>query len=152
MSKLETVRAAREHLQWIKTNYFQWLWSFLKTDTSICEETPAQSIARIQKFVKLLWKNRKKALCIFLSPVWRLYNVIVFFPQLFVRALFDYDPNQDPSIPCKDASLTFKRGDVLQIVSMEDDTWWQACHLEDSNGGAGLIPSKELHERSFSCF
>ncbi|XP_076732420.1 MAGUK p55 subfamily member 7 isoform X3 [Maylandia zebra] len=67
--------------------------------------------------------------------------------KLFVRALFDYDPNQDPSIPCKDAALTFKRGDVLQIVSMEDDTWWQACHLEDSNGGAGLIPSKELHER-----
>uniref|UniRef100_A0A3P8PZH6 Membrane protein, palmitoylated 7b (MAGUK p55 subfamily member 7) n=1 Tax=Astatotilapia calliptera TaxID=8154 RepID=A0A3P8PZH6_ASTCA len=64
--------------------------------------------------------------------------------KLFVRALFDYDPNQDPSIPCKDAALTFKRGDVLQIVSMEDDTWWQACHLEDSNGGAGLIPSKEL--------
>uniref|UniRef100_A0A668UPX2 Membrane protein, palmitoylated 7b (MAGUK p55 subfamily member 7) n=1 Tax=Oreochromis aureus TaxID=47969 RepID=A0A668UPX2_OREAU len=70
--------------------------------------------------------------------------------KLFVRALFDYDPNQDPSIPCKDAALAFKRGDVLQIVSMEDDTWWQACHLEDSNGGAGLIPSKELHERSFS--
>uniref|UniRef100_A0A3Q4MHE7 Membrane palmitoylated protein 7 n=1 Tax=Neolamprologus brichardi TaxID=32507 RepID=A0A3Q4MHE7_NEOBR len=67
--------------------------------------------------------------------------------KLFVRALFDYDPNQDPSIPCKDAALTFKRGDVLQIVSMEDDTWWQACHLEDSNSGAGLIPSKELHER-----
>uniref|UniRef100_A0A668URI3 Membrane protein, palmitoylated 7b (MAGUK p55 subfamily member 7) n=1 Tax=Oreochromis aureus TaxID=47969 RepID=A0A668URI3_OREAU len=67
--------------------------------------------------------------------------------KLFVRALFDYDPNQDPSIPCKDAALAFKRGDVLQIVSMEDDTWWQACHLEDSNGGAGLIPSKELHER-----
>ncbi|XP_030607659.1 MAGUK p55 subfamily member 7-like isoform X1 [Archocentrus centrarchus] len=67
--------------------------------------------------------------------------------KLFVRALFDYDPNQDPAIPCKDAALAFKRGDVLQIVSMEDDTWWQACHLGDSNGGAGLIPSKELHER-----
>ncbi|XP_026169673.1 MAGUK p55 subfamily member 7-like isoform X1 [Mastacembelus armatus] len=67
--------------------------------------------------------------------------------KLFIRALFDYDPNEDPTVPCKDAAIAFKRGDVLQIVSMEDDTWWQACHLKDSNGRAGLIPSKQLHER-----
>ncbi|XP_074506582.1 MAGUK p55 subfamily member 7-like [Sebastes fasciatus] len=67
--------------------------------------------------------------------------------KLFMRALFDYDPNEDPTVPCKDAAVAFKRGDVLQIVSMEDDTWWQACHLGDSNARAGLIPSQQLHER-----
>ncbi|XP_054452365.1 MAGUK p55 subfamily member 7-like [Anoplopoma fimbria] len=67
--------------------------------------------------------------------------------KLFMRALFDYDPNEDPTVPCKDAAVAFKRGDVLQIVSMEDDTWWQACHLGDSNTRAGLIPSQQLHER-----
>uniref|UniRef100_UPI0037E9874C MAGUK p55 subfamily member 7-like n=1 Tax=Semicossyphus pulcher TaxID=241346 RepID=UPI0037E9874C len=67
--------------------------------------------------------------------------------KLFLRTLFDYDPNEDPTVPCKDAALAFKRGDVLQIVSMEDDTWWQACHLGDSSSWAGLIPSKQLHER-----
>uniref|UniRef100_A0A3Q1B559 Membrane protein, palmitoylated 7b (MAGUK p55 subfamily member 7) n=1 Tax=Amphiprion ocellaris TaxID=80972 RepID=A0A3Q1B559_AMPOC len=61
--------------------------------------------------------------------------------KLFVRALFDYDPSEDPTIPCKDAAVAFKRGDVLQIVSTEDDTWWQACHVGDSNSRAGLIPS-----------
>lgn len=66
---------------------------------------------------------------------------------MFLRALFDYDPNEDPTVPCKDAAVAFKRGDVLQIVSMEDDTWWQACHLGDSNTRAGLIPSRQLHER-----
>ncbi|XP_044076884.1 MAGUK p55 subfamily member 7-like isoform X2 [Siniperca chuatsi] len=67
--------------------------------------------------------------------------------KLFLRALFDYDPNEDPTIPCKDAAVAFKRGDVLQIVSMEDDTWWQACHLGDCSTRAGLIPSQQLHER-----
>ncbi|XP_053293067.1 MAGUK p55 subfamily member 7 [Pleuronectes platessa] len=67
--------------------------------------------------------------------------------KLFVRALFDYDPNEDPTVPCKDAAVSFKRGDVLQIVNMEDDTWWQACHLGDSDSRAGLIPSPQLHER-----
>ncbi|XP_070774946.1 MAGUK p55 subfamily member 7-like [Enoplosus armatus] len=67
--------------------------------------------------------------------------------KLFLRALFDYDPNEDPTVPCKDAAVAFKRGDILQIVSMEDDTWWQACHLGDSNTRAGLVPSQQLHER-----
>uniref|UniRef100_A0A3Q1FHH6 MAGUK p55 subfamily member 7-like n=1 Tax=Acanthochromis polyacanthus TaxID=80966 RepID=A0A3Q1FHH6_9TELE len=67
--------------------------------------------------------------------------------KLFVRALFDYDPSEDPTIPCKDAAVAFKRGDVLQIVSTEDDIWWQACLVEDSNSRAGLIPSQQLHER-----
>uniref|UniRef100_A0A3Q3ITA3 SH3 domain-containing protein n=1 Tax=Monopterus albus TaxID=43700 RepID=A0A3Q3ITA3_MONAL len=72
---------------------------------------------------------------------------MILFPQLFILALFDYDPNEDPTIPCKDAAIAFKRGDVLQIVSMDDDTWWQACHLRDSNSRAGFIPSKQLHDR-----
>ncbi|XP_021175117.2 MAGUK p55 subfamily member 7 isoform X2 [Fundulus heteroclitus] len=67
--------------------------------------------------------------------------------KLFVRALFDYDPTEDPTIPCKDAAVAFRRGDVLQVVSTDDDTWWQACHLGDGGSRAGLIPSKQLHER-----
>ncbi|KAL6104160.1 uncharacterized protein ACO6RY_13940 [Pungitius sinensis] len=67
--------------------------------------------------------------------------------KLFVRALFDYDPNDDPAVPCKDAAVAFRRGDVLRVVSMEDDTWWQACRLGDGSTRAGLIPSQQLHER-----
>lgn len=58
------------------------------------------------------------------------------------------DPNEDATVPCKDAAVTFRRGDVLQIVSMEDDTWWQTRRLGDGNARAGLIPSQQLHERS----
>ncbi|XP_041659539.1 MAGUK p55 subfamily member 7-like [Cheilinus undulatus] len=67
--------------------------------------------------------------------------------KLFLRALFDYNPLEDPAVPCKDAALAFKRSDILQIESMEDDTWWQACHLGESSTRAGLIPSQQLHER-----
>uniref|UniRef100_A0A8C1NSU5 Membrane protein, palmitoylated 7b (MAGUK p55 subfamily member 7) n=1 Tax=Cyprinus carpio TaxID=7962 RepID=A0A8C1NSU5_CYPCA len=69
--------------------------------------------------------------------------------KIFVRALFDYNPQADPAIPCKDAGLEFWRGDVLQIVSQEDDTWWQARRHSDvdANLRAGLIPSRQLQER-----
>nr|XP_057923487.1 MAGUK p55 subfamily member 7-like [Doryrhamphus excisus] len=67
--------------------------------------------------------------------------------KLFVRALFDYNPNEDPAVPCKDAAIAFKRGDILQIVTMEDDAWWQACLVANNNTRAGLIPSQQLHER-----
>ncbi|XP_072297205.1 MAGUK p55 subfamily member 7-like [Eucyclogobius newberryi] len=67
--------------------------------------------------------------------------------KLFVRALFDYNPEEDPTVPCKEAALGFKRGDVLQIFSLEDETWWQACHHGDGQSHAGLIPSQQLHER-----
>lgn len=40
-----------------------------------------------------------------------------------VRALFDYDSSEDPYIPCKEAGLNFKKGDVLHIVS-QDDAYW----------------------------
>ncbi|XP_054888922.1 MAGUK p55 subfamily member 7-like isoform X2 [Poeciliopsis prolifica] len=67
--------------------------------------------------------------------------------KVFVRALFDYDPAEDPTVPCKDAAVAFKRGDVLQVVGTDDDTWWQARRLGDGSGRAGLVPSKQLHER-----
>lgn len=34
-----------------------------------------------------------------------------------VRAHFDYNPETDPYIPCKEAGLGFVRGEVLHIVS-----------------------------------
>ncbi|XP_056598678.1 MAGUK p55 subfamily member 7 isoform X2 [Triplophysa dalaica] len=67
--------------------------------------------------------------------------------KIFMRALFDYDPKADPAITCKDVGLEFRRGDVLQIVSQEDDTWWQAKHQGEANLRAGLIPSRQLQER-----
>lgn len=40
-----------------------------------------------------------------------------------VRCLFDYTSKDDPHIPCEDAGLDFKKGDILHIVS-QDDIYW----------------------------
>ncbi|KAM4718052.1 MAGUK p55 subfamily member 7 isoform 2-T3 [Anableps anableps] len=71
-------------------------------------------------------------------------------PKVFLRALFDYDPSKDSAIPCKEAGLGFKKGSILQIMSQEDATWWQAKHEGDANPRAGLIPSKQFQERRFA--
>lgn len=34
-----------------------------------------------------------------------------------VKAYFEYNPDNDPYIPCKEAGLAFNRGDILHIVS-----------------------------------
>ncbi|CAH1113049.1 unnamed protein product [Psylliodes chrysocephalus] len=64
-----------------------------------------------------------------------------------VRAHFDYDSSVDPYIPCKEAGLDFRKGDVLHIVSQDDAYWWQARKEGDRNMRAGLIPSRALQER-----
>ncbi|XP_049884761.1 MAGUK p55 subfamily member 7 isoform X1 [Pectinophora gossypiella] len=63
-----------------------------------------------------------------------------------VRALFNYNSSEDPYIPCKEAGLNFKKGDVLHIVSQDDAYWWQARREGDRVMRAGLIPSRALQE------
>ncbi|XP_056310015.1 MAGUK p55 subfamily member 3 isoform X3 [Danio aesculapii] len=67
--------------------------------------------------------------------------------KVYVRALFDYTPLEDKATPCQEAGLPFKRGDVLQVVSQDDQTWWQAKRIGDCNLRAGLVPSKQFQER-----
>ncbi|XP_053996270.1 peripheral plasma membrane protein CASK isoform X10 [Hylaeus anthracinus] len=64
---------------------------------------------------------------------------------IFVRAQFDYDPLEDELIPCAQAGIAFKTGDILQIISKDDHYWWQA-QKDNAAGSAGLIPSPELQE------
>uniref|UniRef100_A0A8C4HA49 MAGUK p55 scaffold protein 3a n=1 Tax=Dicentrarchus labrax TaxID=13489 RepID=A0A8C4HA49_DICLA len=66
--------------------------------------------------------------------------------KVYVRALFDYIPLEDKATPCQEAGLPFKRGDILQIVTQDDPTWWQAKRVGDSNLRAGLVPSKQFQE------
>ncbi|XP_053355660.1 MAGUK p55 subfamily member 4 [Clarias gariepinus] len=60
---------------------------------------------------------------------------------LFVRAMVDYNPNQDPGIPCVDAGMAFRKGNLLEIVDQTDALWWQAKKLPCSSMCAGLIPA-----------
>uniref|UniRef100_A0A8C5FL25 MAGUK p55 scaffold protein 3a n=1 Tax=Gadus morhua TaxID=8049 RepID=A0A8C5FL25_GADMO len=60
--------------------------------------------------------------------------------KVYMRALFDYIPLEDKATPCQEAGLPFKRGDILQVVTQDDPTWWQAKRVGDSNLRAGLSP------------
>uniref|UniRef100_A0A8B9P1X6 Membrane palmitoylated protein 4 n=1 Tax=Apteryx owenii TaxID=8824 RepID=A0A8B9P1X6_APTOW len=66
---------------------------------------------------------------------------------LYMRAMADYWPLQDPAIPCADAGLPFKKGEILQIVDQNDAFWWQARRVSDLCACAGLIPSNHLLKR-----
>ncbi|KAF6095495.1 membrane palmitoylated protein 3 [Phyllostomus discolor] len=70
--------------------------------------------------------------------------------KVFMRALFHYDPREDRAIPCQEAGLPFQRGQVLEVVSQDDPTWWQAKRVGDTNLRAGLIPSQQFQERRLS--
>lgn len=64
----------------------------------------------------------------------------------YMRTLFEYDPQEDTLLPCKEIGLHFDRGDILQIVDQSDPNWWQAKKV-GGDGATGLIPSIELEER-----
>ncbi|KAI0979502.1 hypothetical protein GJ496_008094, partial [Pomphorhynchus laevis] len=78
----------------------------------------------------------------------------------YVKALFDFDPAYDELIPFAKAGVSFKLGNILQIISKDDYNWWQArliqtkssCFVVQSsmvdlnNEFIGLIPSSELQE------
>uniref|UniRef100_G3VTP0 MAGUK p55 subfamily member 3 n=1 Tax=Sarcophilus harrisii TaxID=9305 RepID=G3VTP0_SARHA len=67
--------------------------------------------------------------------------------KVFMRALFHYNPREDKAIPCQEAGLPFQRRHILEVVSQDDPTWWQAKRVGDTNLRAGLIPSKQFQER-----
>ncbi|KAF5286758.1 hypothetical protein FQA39_LY04181 [Lamprigera yunnana] len=68
---------------------------------------------------------------------------------LHVKAHFDYDPEDDLYIPCRELGISFQKGDVLHIISQEDPNWWQAYREgEEDQTLAGLVPSQSFqHQR-----
>ncbi|KAF2362090.1 SH3 domain [Trinorchestia longiramus] len=67
--------------------------------------------------------------------------------QLYVRALFDYDPSKDDGLPSR--GLAFTHGAILHVVNASDDQWWQARRVkpDGSEEGSGIIPSKGRWEK-----
>lgn len=68
-------------------------------------------------------------------------------PQVHVKAHFDYDPSDDPYVPCRELGLCFQKGDILHIISQDDPNWWQAYRDGDEENQplAGLVPGNRVH-------
>ncbi|XP_033230247.1 disks large 1 tumor suppressor protein isoform X12 [Belonocnema kinseyi] len=67
--------------------------------------------------------------------------------SLYVRALFDYDPNKDDGLPSR--GLAFRYGEILHVTNASDDEWWQARRVtpQGEDEGLGIIPSRRRWER-----
>jgi MAGUK p55 subfamily protein 5 len=75
-------------------------------------------------------------------------RVLFIFPQMHVKAHFDYDPEEDLYIPCRELGISFQKGDILHVLSQEDPNWWQAYREgEEDQSLAGLIPSRSFQEQ-----
>lgn len=69
-------------------------------------------------------------------------------PIMHVKAHIDYDPVDDPYVPCRDLGLSFLKGDILHVISQKDPHWWQAKREGDEeNQLAGLIPSADFQQQ-----
>ncbi|XP_073464706.1 protein PALS1 [Aquarana catesbeiana] len=68
---------------------------------------------------------------------------------IHVKAHFDYDPTDDPYVPCRELGLSFQKGDILHIISQDDPNWWQAYRDgdEDNQPLAGLVPGKSFQQQ-----
>ncbi|KAM6954550.1 MAGUK p55 subfamily member 5b [Aplochiton taeniatus] len=68
---------------------------------------------------------------------------------IHVRSYFDYDPSDDPFVPCRELGLSFQKGDILHVISQDDPNWWQAYRDgdEDNQPLAGLIPGKSFQQQ-----
>ncbi|CDW56330.1 disks large 1 [Trichuris trichiura] len=80
--------------------------------------------------IYMLAAYRPEDYCRFEAKIEELRNVMIdqSSPQprreLFVRALFDYDPTKDSGLPSR--GLAFNYGDILHVTNACDDEWWQA--------------------------
>uniref|UniRef100_A0AAY4B5J2 Membrane protein, palmitoylated 4a (MAGUK p55 subfamily member 4) n=1 Tax=Denticeps clupeoides TaxID=299321 RepID=A0AAY4B5J2_9TELE len=69
---------------------------------------------------------------------------------VFLRAMADYCPLRDPTIPCPAAGMAYSKGDLLEIVDQTDACWWQARKLPSAGPCAGLVPSNSWLKRLLS--
>lgn len=107
----------------------------------IIKEVNGQSVSTPEELQEKL-KEAKGSITLKVVPS---YYEIPLASQVYMKALFNYDPNKDKLIPAKAAGLNFLEGDILQIISQEDIHWWQAKNLKTNQ--KGLIPSLYLEER-----
>ncbi|XP_075257182.1 uncharacterized protein LOC142349480 isoform X2 [Convolutriloba macropyga] len=71
---------------------------------------------------------------------------------LHVRALFDFDPEDDEYVPCRELGIPFDRGTVLHVMNTEDPNWWQAfpdhvigLSASDDSGATGSLLAIQNH-------
>ena len=64
--------------------------------------------------------------------------------EIFIRAFYDFSPQQVPNSPFSGVLLPFRKGQILRLLSCQDTEWWEAKQLSDAPEAVpGLIPAKK---------
>ncbi|XP_040568313.1 protein PALS1 [Lepeophtheirus salmonis] len=67
---------------------------------------------------------------------------------MHIKSYIDYDPEDDPYVPCRELGISFQKGDILHVINQCDPHWWQAFRDgEDDQTLPGLIPSASFQEQ-----
>uniref|UniRef100_A0A915C345 Guanylate kinase-like domain-containing protein n=2 Tax=Parascaris univalens TaxID=6257 RepID=A0A915C345_PARUN len=66
-------------------------------------------------------------------------------PSVFYRVLTEYNADNDDNLPQKWAGLNVKKGEIIQVIS-KDDNWMQARKVNDISR-VGLVPANQTIER-----
>lgn len=62
--------------------------------------------------------------------------------KFLVKTFFNYEADRDDFMPVKELGLSFREGEILEIIDVSDPKWWQARREgDDEHRLAGLIPS-----------
>ncbi|KAH8848694.1 Peripheral plasma membrane protein CASK [Schistosoma japonicum] len=82
------------------------------------EPVAGRSVEHLQR----LLRNARGNVSLKIIPSYRTHPLQC---EIYVRAMFDYSPENDDLIPCTQAGIQFRIGDILQIISKDDHNWWQ---------------------------
>jgi len=87
---------------------------------------------------------------------------------MHIKAHIDYDPEDDPYVPCRELGISFQKGDILHVLNQvklcsyltslallkwkyliqSDPNWWQAKREgEDDTALPGLVPSAHFQQQ-----
>jgi len=67
-----------------------------------------------------------------------------------LKALIDYEAEDDQYVPCRELGISFHKGDILHVINQQDPHWWQAYREGEENSLAGLVPSPSFHAQRVS--
>ena len=64
--------------------------------------------------------------------------------MICLQSHIDYNPEDDPYVPCRELGIGFSKGDILHVINQRDPHWWQARRDGEEEALAGLIPSSSF--------
>ncbi|PIC18419.1 hypothetical protein B9Z55_024320 [Caenorhabditis nigoni] len=123
---------------------------------SATHKEAAEALRNVGNPVFLTLQYRPSEYQIFESKIEKLRNDVISQSRMgtlnrkseYVRALFDFDPSRENSVP-PHRTMGFNYGDILHIINSSDDEWWTARKVLENGEETTeqVIPSRKRVEK-----